>query len=38
VSRVLGDAGQNVGQPSLRIDIVHLSAFGEHRSLPIPSI
>ena len=23
VSRVLGDAGQNVGQPSLRIDIVH---------------
>ena len=23
VSRVLGDAGQNVGQPSLRIDVVH---------------
>ena len=23
VSRVFGDAGQNVGQPSLRIDVVH---------------
>jgi len=23
MSRVLGDAGQNVGQPSSRIDVVH---------------
>jgi hypothetical protein len=23
VSRVLGDAGQDVGQPSLRIDVIH---------------
>jgi hypothetical protein len=23
VSRVLGDAGEDIGQPSLRIDIVH---------------
>ena len=23
VGRVLGDAGQNVGQPGLRIDVVH---------------
>jgi hypothetical protein len=23
VSRVLGNAGQDVGQPSLRIDVVH---------------
>jgi hypothetical protein len=45
MSRVLGHASEDIGQPSLWVHVVHfgrddeaVSAFGEHRNFPIPSI
>jgi len=31
MSRVLGDAGQRIGQPGLRIDIIHLGGLDQRR-------
>jgi hypothetical protein len=35
MSWMRGDARENVGQPCLRIDAVHLGVYAERRTMPM---